>query len=208
MHSGQTLRQDAVLIMARGDSRRMGRPKGLVKIPNQPHTFLEMIASFYSDRQWPVFVIHKPEDTDNYRPLLIGFPGLVSIEEEGGQDTAQSVLAAWDKILSKPSHLWIHPVDMPLINPPTISLLHTESQNNPDRMLRPSHNNVPGHPVIIPASCLDTLTEENPGPPWPPGAIRIMIAESVAKNKLLPMLEVPVGDPDVTKDFDSVSDLA
>lgn len=207
MGSESSMRRDGVLIMARGDSRRMGQPKGMVRLPGESRTFGEMIASLYKEAGWPVTIIIKPEDETAYSPLLELVPQLDCIHETGGRDTAQTVLAAWGKISERPTHLWVHPVDMPMIGWHTIAMLLAESRKHPAAILRPVHEKKPGHPVIMPATCLDVLEELHQGLPWPPGPVRSMVKDAVARNLVPPMREVPVGDAAVTRDFDSISDL-
>ena len=139
--------------------------------------------------------------------LLDLLPHVECITEKGGQDTAHTILAAWDKMIPKPSHLWIHPVDLPLVLPRTISLLHRKSEESPSKTLRPVCENKPGHPVIMPAKCLDILHSEYPGPLWHPGPVRTMISGAVGKGLIDPLQDVGVDDPAVTKDFDCLQDV-
>ncbi len=185
----------------------MGRPKGLVCFPGCKQTFLEMIVSLYQGVGWPGAIIIKPEDELVYGPLLNSLPSLRIIREQGGQDTAQSVLASWKKLSGQATHLWVHPVDMPLLEQETLDRLLEESKNKPQCIIRPVYQSKPGHPVIMSAHCLNILTRENNGPPWPSGPVRRIVEKAVLKNLLEPVCEVIVGDKGVITDFDTISAL-
>jgi len=165
------------------------------------------IFSLYRGLGWPVTIVVKPEDATAYKDLLREYPQVEWIPEVGGQDTAHTVLAGWFKMAVKPFCLWVHPVDLPLVKKETIDFLSAESIKSPNTIIRPMYQTQPGHPVMMPAICLDVLEKQYSGLSWPSGSVRSMVKDAVEKDLIDPVLKIAVSDEAVIRDFDSFEEV-
>jgi len=189
-------RQDAALILARGESRRMGKPKGLCIADDDPRPLLARVFDTHSAAGHPVTVVTSAGLADPYEQTL-GDRRAVWLILEPGQGTARSVLAGVTALSDRATHLWLHPVDMPTVSAATMLLLAEQSRLRPEAVVIPEHNGVPGHPVVLPVRPVDGS--------WPadaPGAMRSLLHEGPC-----PVVTVSCDDPGVVDDMDTPEDL-
>jgi CTP:molybdopterin cytidylyltransferase MocA len=189
-------RRDAALILARGESRRMGKPKGLCIADDDPRPLLARVVDLHTAADRPVTVVTSASLVDPYEQTLSGQP-ISWLILEPGQGTARSVLAGVTALSGRATHLWLHPVDMPNVSAATLALLAEESKMRPEAVVIPEHNGVPGHPVVLPVRPVDGL--------WPadaPGAMRLLLHEGPC-----PVVTVACDDPGVVDDMDTPEDL-
>lgn len=198
-----TPRRDAVLVLARGDSRRMGQPKGLCRLDPTGPTLLEAVVALYGDR--PVTVVTRPDLEAAYRAVLGRRPDTRWLALPPGDDTARTVLAAWAAVrdADRPTHVWLHPVDLPLLAAGTLAALDEGSRRDPAAAIRPEHGGTPGHPVVVPAALLDWAVDRNDL--LAAGSMRVALtAWAQAGGRLIPL---PVIDPGCVTDFDDPAAL-
>jgi CTP:molybdopterin cytidylyltransferase MocA len=198
-------RLDCVVILARGASRRMGQPKGLLRCPGaEDRTFLGAIAANYAELDLPLVVVTTPDLVEPYQEIVSKIsPGTVVGHGPGG-DTARTVRQGAVAGDSQWTHLWTHPVDMPLIKAKTLRQLWQQSRQNPLDIVRPVYNGCPGHPVICPAKGLMPLWDHGI---WLESAMREVIALALQLGHIEKSVLVPIKDPGVVTDFDSPADL-
>ncbi len=200
-------RHDVAVVLARGRSRRMGRPKGLCRLPGDDDCFLVRIARLYAGLGLPVAVVTTSALHRRYEPVLgAATPPATWIERPGGGGTAGSVAAALAR-LPGATHLWLHPVDLPAVAAPTLERLRRLSRRHPRTVLVPVHGGRPGHPVVLP-SALPALRRDGPAR----GSMRrwLLAAAAVARRDGGPELairEVPVDDAGVVTDYDDPAAL-
>ncbi len=198
-------RLDLVVILARGASVRMGRPKGLLPCPGlESQTFLQTIALKYADLELPMLVVTTPDLVAGYAAVVDAVPRCQVIGRPGGGDTAGTVELVLQEAEPDLTHLWAHPVDMPLVTPATLQDLWQQSRLNPTSCVRPTHLEVPGHPVVSPVAGLIPLRGHGI---WRSAAMREVIAMSVQLGHIEKTVMVPVADVGVVKDFDTPADL-
>lgn len=179
------------MILARGTNRRMGRPKGLCQIPGRRECFLAAIERLYREAGFPVAVVTTSAGRQEYEGVVARERSVEWIVGPAGGDTAWTVQMAWRTLAGRAGALWLHPVDLPLVQPPTITALIEESTRRPESALRPVHRGIPGHPVILPAVTLTRLAGW-----WPARSVATMheTLEQAVKTGLMPSLlsvEVP-----------------
>jgi CTP:molybdopterin cytidylyltransferase MocA len=195
-------RRDHAVILARGESRRMGRPKGLCPSGRPGLTCLQAVAALYREAGWPLAVVTTAPLAGLYAPLLADGPPVAWIEREPGADTAASVASALAALGDAATHLWLHPVDLPGVAPRTVARLLAASRAEPAAAWRPVHADAPGHPVVLPAAALRGL-----GGSWPKGPMRALLAAAAAAGQLV-LRELASDDPGTVADRDTPADLA
>ncbi len=198
-------RHELAVILARGDSRRMGRPKGLLNLPDSDEPLVGTIAELYRNR-CPVVVVTLDSLAGAYEQALVGRDGVRVMGRPPGGETALSVWWGWQGYADKEqvTHVWAHPVDLPLVSPATLDLLLAQSLVRPEALIRPVVNDGPGHPVVIPAGLLAELT---PGSRDLQGPFRDFIAGLQARNPGPPVIMVACEDRGTIMDFDTPGDL-
>lgn len=193
------------VVMARGASTRMGKPKGLCRINEQGDAFVTRVARLYNEAGIPVLLIVRPEDFAEYEKAPTG-PMTELFAAPGGGDTALTMKLAMDWVSSRgfsPELYWAHPVDLPLVQPQTITALGEAAANDGDSAWRPFYGNTPGHPVLIPAQLLANLLKADPADATMSGIWKKAMARGIVKA----MRPLAVDDPGTTMDFDTPEHL-
>ncbi|MBA4378309.1 MAG: hypothetical protein C0395_06575 [Gemmatimonas sp.] len=185
-------RRDWAVILARGDSRRMGAPKGLVVLPDDPRPLLRRVAELHDDDGRPLCIVTTPALAAGYAGALPRRLRPVWALHPSGGDTAASVLAAVARLGARATHLWLHPVDVPHVAVATCRLLAGTSRREPAAVVVPTHDGVRGHPVVMP--CAPWRGRD---PAAHDGAMRDLIRAAG-----VPVLRLAVDDPGVARDHD------
>lgn len=198
-------RNDGVVIMARGKSSRMGSHKGLLICPDsEGQTFVARIAACYRQAGIDGVVVCTGELVAAYTAALAGTTGFGVVAAPAGGETGLTVFAGWRALPDEVTHVWAHPVDLPLVTPATLGLLRDVVVGQSERVVRPVHEQVPGHPVIVPVSILSTLA---PMPVWEKAPMRSVLAHGLETGNIDECLYVSVADAGVVSDFDQPSDF-
>ena len=194
-----TPRRDHAVVLARGFSSRMGRPKGLCRATSGGSTCLEAVADLYRAAGLPLAVVTTPQLARLYEPLLAGGAPVRWIVREAGQDTAASVAAALTELAACATHLWLHPVDLPDVGAATLMRLSQASRLAPLAVLVPVHQGARGHPVVLPCAPFADLRGS-----WPAGPMRDLLRERSERGdaRAVAVRELPVDDPGVADDRD------
>lgn len=205
--SGVAARREAVVILCRGESRRLGRPKALASTGTDPRPLLRRVAELYVGcLDAPVLVVTFEELRPACAALVADLTSVAVVGGTPGGDTARTLGLAWEHLRRREppcSHVWVHPVDLPLVGPRTIAQLGAVSAAAPSRVVRPTWAGQPGHPVILSAALLESLAPVALG--WP-GPWRELMQPAVADGRVAPPLTVAVADPGVVLDHDSADD--
>lgn len=191
-------RWDRAVILARGDSARMGGPKGLCRLPGEADPFLVCIARLHAARGVPVAVLTRPDLLEIYRAGAGDAPVADWLVHPRGGGTATTVLAAVAALDGRATHLWLHPVDLPLVASATLERIAALSAAAPGEILVPRYRGLRGHPVLTPLAPWRGLD-----PVDHPGPMRDLLAGGEA-----PLRFVDVPDPGICRDFDAPADLA
>ena len=183
------MRCDWAVILARGESERMGRPKGLCRRPGDDEPFLVRIARLYGAAGLPVAVVTTDQLHRLYEPAVARGAVQRWIERAPGAGTAASAGAALAALAGTASHLWLHPVDLPDVQATSLQTLSERSQAEPKALLVPYHGDRPGHPVVVPVASFRVLAD-----PDLPG-------------RMCDRLREVCDDPGVVADYDDPVDL-
>lgn len=190
------------VIMARGDSRRMGFPKGLARLNEQGPNLVTRILTLYEGLGIKTLLVVRAEDEAAYRAENTVKPHLWCAAP-GGQDTAATMKLALEICKDKPvDWFWAHPVDLPLVCPETLEHLVVAGETS-GRPIRPWCEGRPGHPVLFPVGALQVALGQ--------GVTRDSMIELWQKAQLkalVPAMErLDVEDPGVVTDFDRPDQL-
>ncbi len=199
------LKQHLVVIMARGESRRMGAPKGLCRLSSGDLPFVAQVSRLYLDLGFPVLLVVRPEDESSYRECLAGIEVEI-LSAPGGGDTAQTMRLALDWATSRKLCevcFWAHPVDLPLVRPHTISQLLAAFNQEDSKAMRPWFDATPGHPVLFPGRVLAQVLAVGCAPLTMAATWEIAVSQGVAR----PVIKIPTDDPGIVDDFDRPEQL-
>ena len=174
----------ASVVLAAGDSLRMGRPKPLVRLGKK--FFLERVLEAHRQAGLPVCLLlgrHHPQVRQ--RVDLEGVQVIVNPRPEQGP--LSSLWLALEALEDK-SALLVHPVDHPLVTPETLAELVQAHQRLPDSILIPEHQGQKGHPVVFPRRQYRNLKKT----PLEGGARHLVRSQSASVHR------VPVADRGIT----------
>jgi CTP:molybdopterin cytidylyltransferase MocA len=190
--------------MARGASLRMGRAKGLCRLPGDKLSFLARVVALYRKLKFAVAVVTTTQLSEDYRQELAPATCDLWILRPRGGGTATTVLAALSMLTDRATHLWLHPVDLPQVTVHSVSLLKRQSLAHPRAVLVPEHAGRPGHPVVLPVAPFADLIERPA-----PTAMRPWLLELTREgpNQMAPLISVPLTDEGVVTDYDDASRL-
>lgn len=198
---------DRVVIMARGLGLRMGVPKGLLRFSPEVPAFVRMIADLYLAAGFAVDVVTRNRTAQAHRDELPETENLRVLPADDGGDTAWTLLTAWRYWRDQAAgctHVWAHPVDLPLVTSASLDLLRRQSLKDPERIIRPVWQGTPGHPVVLPVKVLQMLDQQEC---WQKEPLRDFLVHAVSEGLCPPPLTVDVPDPGIVRDFDRPEDL-
>jgi molybdenum cofactor cytidylyltransferase len=186
------------VILAAGQSRRMGRPKALLSA-GDGDTFLSvLIRTLTAGGTGDVLVVTRPADVALGREIAraSGAGRVRQVEnpaaERGGQ--LSSIIAALGAVDARAEAILIVPVDMPLVRPSTVRRLIEACRNAQAPILRAVCGGRHGHPVIFTRDVFEDLRRAAPAV----GARAVVRARGA--------VDVEVDDPGVLEDVDTPED--
>jgi molybdenum cofactor cytidylyltransferase len=144
------------LILAAGESKRIGSPKALLKINSE--TFLKRIANVLLSAGIQNIVVvagaHYEEIRKNARDLTVVF----NAQHAFGQFS--SLQAGLREMSAQAESVIVWPVDLPLVRKETISSLLKTAQRNPITV--PVFHGKKGHPVIYDRETITKILSMEP----------------------------------------------
>ncbi len=145
----------AVLILAAGFSRRIGKFKPLLSIGGV--TFVDRLIAIFQQNDVEVYLVigfHAEELKTAIREhnvVVVENPdyrlGMFASVQAGVRALKQGCRA-----------FFVIPVDIPLVRSLTIRQIITASTQYPDKIIYPVFNQKRGHPVLIPVSLAPTIS--------------------------------------------------
>ena len=189
-HSGVV----AAVVLAAGQSRRMGRPKALLPTASGETFVARALRAFTDAGLAHVAVVGRRDDerlceavgaTDSRVAYLC------NTHPESGQ--LSSVLVGISYALRvQAGALMVLPVDMPYVRVSTVAALLSAWERGGFAIVRPEHRGRHGHPVLFSSSLFDELLQADPG-----AGARAVVRADPAR-----VLDVEVDDPGVIHDID------
>ena len=154
----------AAIVLAAGESTRMGQPKALLPwggVPLVRHQVDLLAAQPAVD---PVIVVVGAL-LDEVQATLDSTPARVVTNPRFREGRATSLAAGARALKGRPTSVLVVSVDQPLA-PELLDPLVTAWQAEPDALLRPTFAGRSGHPLIVPAAVvpeLEQVTEATQG---------------------------------------------
>ncbi|TFG96248.1 MAG: nucleotidyltransferase family protein [Calditrichales bacterium] len=182
----------AGVVLAAGDSTRMGKPKAL--LPLGESSFITVVLENMDLAGFEPLVVVLGTDYLAIKKKLPSLPTLSSIQNpfpEKGQ--LSSLQLAIKKLPMSSAGCLVALVDHPLVSSPTYKIMFTAALNSPDCIVIPAFKGQRGHPVYF-GRC---FFEELLATPLDAGA------RQVVRNHAQSVIELPVDDPGILKDIDT-----
>lgn len=185
------------LILASGQSKRMGRPKALLPCSTNETFVCRIARTLRAGGAADVLVVGRPGD-DPLRAEATRCNARFVENPKADQGQLSSVLAGLDAVDRDRDHdlvdgVLVMPVDMPLVQPATIRQVIDAFFAGRPPIARAVHLGRHGHPVVFDRSVFDDLRRADP---------RIG-AKAVVHAHARAVLEVEVDDPAVLRDVDT-----
>jgi molybdenum cofactor cytidylyltransferase len=186
------------VVLAAGQSRRMGQPKALLPA-RAGDTFLSaQIRTLTAGGTDDVIVVTRPGDAAIDAELARFGPAarLRRIENVAADEGAQlsSILVALAAVGDRSHAILVVPVDMPLIAASTVRRLVETFRASRAPILRAVHAGRHGHPVLFSRDVFEDLRRADPSV----GARAVVRARGA--------MDVEVDDPGVLEDVDTPED--
>ena len=187
--------QVSAILLAAGQSRRMGRLKQLLPLGGKPvmsHCLDAIIHAGIRD----IVVVINPRMNEMAKALR-RVPATVVFNDEPSSEMAESVRIGLKSLVASSSGVLIYLSDHPLVSADTVKCLIAGHETEPDKILIPVFENKRGHPCLFPRYCADEVFHGS------------TLREIVHKdNGRIRLVEVRDGgtlfDMDTEKDYDTM----
>lgn len=187
------------VILAAGQSSRMGRSKPLLRVPPGNDTFLSRaVAALREGGIEQIAVIGRARDEPLRAELSRidpSVPYLVNPAPERGQLSSALTGVAYAESRAAAGMLML-PVDIPLVRPSTVATLLEAFALGQAAVVRPVHEGRHGHPVIFAASMFAELKS----------ADMSVGAKAVLHKYAEAVCNIEVTDAGITRDVDAPQD--
>jgi molybdenum cofactor cytidylyltransferase len=150
----------AAVILAAGESRRMGSPKALV--PFRGISFVQHLVDATRHSRIGVTRIILGADAEKIQPKLGVDPALVVVNAEWEQGQLSSIQAGIRSLPENTEGMILCPVDHPLVSGNLISQIIKQFDSSGKLIALPTFHGRRGHPVIFRALLYDELLTAPP----------------------------------------------
>ena len=183
------------IVLAAGQSTRMGQPKALLPCPPAGRTFVtQIIHVLRGGGLHTIAVVGRIHDHDLRREVASAAPPASYIENpspELGQLSSVLAGVAFAETMNAAGIL-VLPVDMPLIRPDTVRAALDTFDATDEPVLRATYRGRHGHPVIFGADMF----------PWLKRADPATGARAVLHQDPFRVRNLDVDDPGIVRDID------
>ena len=187
------------IILAAGQSRRMGRPKALLTCPPHGLTFVtQAIRTLCAGGVAEVAVVGRSDDQALREEIARHASPVPYIENktpELGQLSSLLVGVTYAEACDADA-VMVLPVDIPSVSSATVRALLDAFEQGPEPLVRAVHGGRHGHPLIIGRSLFAELRAVDPS----------VGARAVLRRDPSRVREVEVADPGVLRDVDVPDD--
>jgi molybdenum cofactor cytidylyltransferase len=182
------------IILAAGDSRRMGHPKALLPIGNT--TFLKRILEIVQTIGLPDPVVVLGRATEQIRPTIDSWPVKIKINPDPSRGQLSSIQIAISSLSPDTQGCMIWPVDQPAVSVELVRQLVHLFIRSKCVIAYPKYAEKRGHPAIFHRSLFGEFLETplNEGP------------QSILQRHLQDTEEIPTHEAAVIRDIDTPLD--
>jgi len=151
----------ALLVLAAGQSVRMGSPKALVELEGR--SLLEHLLAAPLVREFGDVVVVLGHHADALRPIVdrLGYRSVLNPDPDRGR--TGSVQAGLRALSAAVRAVFVQPVDCPMILPETYLALAAAIGS--DDVAIPSHGGKHGHPPLVSATLIPRILAAGPDEP-------------------------------------------
>jgi molybdenum cofactor cytidylyltransferase len=184
------------ILLAAGESRRMGFPKPLLRIGDD--TFLARTAAVMLSAVNRLIIVTGAHQ-EKVESAVPSIPGIVSVHNANwplGQ--LSSIKVGLGAVGANAAGVVVHLADHPMVRPETVQKLVAEYRRTLKPIVLARHEGQRGHPVLFDRSVFDEIMEA----PEDRGA-RVVVNADPAR-----VVYLDVYDPGVVLDLDTPADLA
>lgn len=182
----------AAIVLAAGQSRRMGFPKALLPIAGQ--TFVQHVVGALAASRVAAIYLVLGADADRIRREVDVTPARVVVNERWEQGQLSSLVAGLRALpVAALDAVIMALVDHPLLDPSVVDALIAAFAATARPIVLPVHDGRRGHPVLFAASLIPELLAA----PLAEGARAVVRAHAAE------VLEVPAPAPGVLADIDT-----
>jgi molybdenum cofactor cytidylyltransferase len=181
------------VVLAAGESSRMGRPKAL--LPIEGKSFIERIVAELERTAVGKIIIVLGHDAAALRPKIEHLPVTIVVNPDYKKGQLSSLQAAVRYLSSAPpvEGMLVHLVDHPYLNAALVDSMIRRFYESHPAIVVPRYGGRRGHPVIFSASLFDELLEA----PLEEGAKAVVNAHRDAT------VEVETAEAGITIDIDT-----
>lgn len=183
------------IILAAGHSRRMGRPKADLTVP-EGASFLERAAQTLraaSCRR--VLVVVNPALAHTQRTAA-GVELEIVVNAAPQSEQIDSLRRALERLDESTAAVLVLPVDLPLISPLTAAAVAASFRERAAPVIVPCHDGVAGHPILLARTVFAEILHRD----WEEGMRSLLLAHAPETRT------VAVTDPGILIDIDTPDD--
>jgi len=186
----------AAVVLAAGESSRMGRPKALLPIDGV--RFIEKIVSSFQSTKVGKILVVLGYNAEEMRQKIADLLVLIVVNNEYKKGQLSSLVAAIRDIQSRQSSaeldgILVHLVDHPYVNPILVDVMIDRFYESKKLIVVPRYHGRRGHPVIFSRSLFSELLN----------AALDQGAKAVVHAHQKDTLEIDTEDEGVTIDIDT-----
>lgn len=177
----------ALILLAAGASRRMGKIKQLLPLNNDPAIRFCLHRILAADIGEVVVVLGNHRQKID--PFLADLPLTIVVNDRDNSEMADSAGIGREAVSDNVTGIMIHLVDQPLVLSTTYRLVADCHAHNPENIIVPTYKGRGGHPTLFPALLLREIKHSQP--------LNLFMHQHEQR-----ITRLPVNDPGVVMDMD------
>jgi CTP:molybdopterin cytidylyltransferase MocA len=143
------------MLLAAGQSRRMGRCKQLLPLPDRP-AVVRCVETILAAGVAEVVVVIGPQG-QAVAQAVAALPVIVVRNETPDSDMAGSVRVGLAALGRSAESIFVCLCDHPLVSPQTLAAMRRHGAERPEAIVIPFHRGRKGHPTLFPRSLLGEI---------------------------------------------------
>ncbi len=185
----------AAIVLAAGESSRMGTPKALLRIGGK--TFIRHIIDVLASSEVEKIVVVLGANAEEIKRELAGLDVIVADNQNYTAGQLSSVLKGIETVEPfSPDGILVQPVDNPMVNTEVVNALVTKFSEGSRLIVLPTFKGKRGHPVLFSAKLFGELKNALPD----------VGARSVVWSRAAETVEVETKDEGVICNIDTRED--